>query len=158
MVDTMATRLRQLMKGARLSYEKFGLIAEVSPQAVQKWMNGGEVKEACIRKLADYFRVSPAFIRYGVEAPEGDLSKLREGNAKYAAELEPGAIELARLWMTLSKDRQEYLRDMVFLTAYTETRYPFLRRGIPTSPNYARFEVECEEDFERRARQRNLNL
>ena len=140
------------MEDSHLSYEKFGAIAGVSPQAVLKWMNGGEVKEAGLRKIADRFKVSPAYLRYGIDA-EPNLNKVREKNAKYADELSNQAIEVARLWMSLSEDRKGYVMDLVQITAYTESRFPFLRRGIPATTSYAKFEVACEEDIQARVRQ-----
>ena len=158
MVETMAGRLRKLMEDSHLRYEKFGAIAGVSAQAVLKWMNGGEVKEAGLRKIADRFRVSPAYLRYGIDAPHPNLVKVQENNAKYASELSPHAIELARLWMSLSEDRKGYVRDLVQITAYTESRFPFLRRGIPATTSYAKFEVACEEDIQARIRQGDLKF
>lgn len=158
MVDTMADRLRKLMGDPPMSYEKLGAIAGVTAQAVQKWMNGGEVKEAGLRKIADHFRVSPAYLRYGIDAPHPNLNKVRENNAQYSSELSAQAIELARLWMSLSEDRKGYVRDLVQITSYTESRFPFLRRGIPATVSYAKFEVACEEDIQARIRQGDLKF
>lgn len=149
----MAARLKLLMDSKGLSLEQFGALADVTAQAAQKWMTGGELKEESILKLAEKLKVSPAFIRYGIEAPHPNLQRAMENNAKYSGDLSHTAIEVARLWMSLSEDRQDYIRDLVQITAYTESRFPFLRRGIPSTPSYAKFEVGCEEDMQARVRQ-----
>jgi transcriptional regulator with XRE-family HTH domain len=141
MVEKMADRLRQL-KGD-LSYEAFGALAGVSAQSVQKWMAGGNVKDATLRKLlnSEHFKgrgITLEWIRYGdtiaaTKAQEGGLSQL--------------ALEVARQWTELSEDRRDWFRDLIFTMRFVEKRFPAMRKGRPRGESYTNMELAFERDM-----------
>lgn len=132
------------MKGEHLSYEKFGAVAGVSAQAVQKWLNGGDVKEISVQKLSRHYKVAAAWIRYGVGVQPGT----EEAPAAYAVgELSAIAVDVAAKWMTLSLDRQDAFRDMIFTTHWMEARFPAMRKGRPKGETYGQLELAIEKDF-----------
>jgi phage repressor protein C with HTH and peptisase S24 domain len=66
--QTMGDRLRELM--GDLSYEAFGELAGVSAQAVQKWLNGGNITDRSLERLLRHepYRsrgVTKEWVRYG---------------------------------------------------------------------------------------------
>lgn len=138
MVETMAARLKQLKEREKKSYEAFGAIAGVSAQAVQKWMVGGDVKEANLSKLGRYFKVTPMWIRYGVDVAQ---------QADAAGIISPLARDIANRWMALSDDRQEWFRDLIFTTHWIERRFPTMRKGRPRGEHYAAFEAGVEREM-----------
>lgn len=137
MVESVADRLRQLMEREQLSYEKFGAIAGVSAQAVQKWMKGGKIKSENVEPIARYFRVSPAWILYGQHeiagTHDGDLSSL--------------ALDVARRWQDLSSERQDSFRDLIFTMHFIENRFPAMRKGRPKGESYDKLEAAFERDM-----------
>jgi transcriptional regulator with XRE-family HTH domain len=148
MVETMAKRLRQLVKREGLSLEKFGDLAGVSATSAHKWLNGGDVKEANVKKLAAHFGVTPAWIRYGQQA----AIEAHEAVDKYSPGLPATAIEVATRWMTLSTERQDALREIIFTMSYIESKFPSMRRSRPSGESYDSIETAFEKDLKRAAR------
>lgn len=73
MVETMADRLRELM--GEMTYEEFGELAGVSAQAVQKWMNGGNISDKNLDALLKHppfkkRRATKEWVRYGAGATQ----------------------------------------------------------------------------------------
>jgi transcriptional regulator with XRE-family HTH domain len=145
MVEAMADRLRKLMKSQGLSYEKFGAIAGVSAQAVQKWFAGGDAKDGPLAKLATHFKVTVAWIRYGDEKAKPSA---REASANYGG-LPPAAVDLVTRWMGLSPDRQDALREIIFTMHWVEKRFPAMTRARLKGYSYD----ELEHAFEKTLRQ-----
>src|SRR6185369_3478622 len=137
MVEGMAKRLKKLQKDSGLSLDTFGDIAGVSAQAVQKWMAGGDVKEAHLVKIAKYFKTEVAWIRYGIDASA----------ARNVDGLSSLARAVAERWSTLSADRQEWFRDLIFTTSWMEQRFPAMRKGRPRGEHYDQLETAIEKDF-----------
>jgi hypothetical protein len=70
--QTMADRLREMM--GDMTYEAFGELAGVSAQAVQKWMNGGNLTDRTLERLLSSppfrgSRYTKEWIRYGTRSP-----------------------------------------------------------------------------------------
>jgi transcriptional regulator with XRE-family HTH domain len=141
MVDNdMAGRLKQL-KGD-LSYEKFGELAGVSATSVMKWMKGGNVTDASLRRLIAHEPyksqgITVEWIRYGAtkaEATRGGLTML--------------AADVAEKWMQLSPERQDWFRDLIFTMHFMESRFPAMRKGRPKGEHYSGFETAVERDMQ----------
>lgn len=137
MVESMASRLQQLR--GDLSYEKFGDIAGVSSTAVMKWLAGGNAKDPPLRKIAARYGTTVEWIRYGTNAlpgiaqPHGDLTQL--------------AVDIAQRWMSLSSERQEWFRDLIFTIHFVEKRFPAMRKGRPKGESYTNLEAAFERDM-----------
>lgn len=143
----MATRLRNLKDSQALSYEKFGEIAGVSAQSVMKWLKGGDAKEINLIKLAKHFGVNAAWIRYGDIDPKLLSAKGAAGYGESLILLSPIARDIAAKWNSLSADRQEWFRDLLFTTHWMEKRFPAMRKGRPRGESYDALEAAFERDF-----------
>lgn len=137
----MAGRLRQL-KG-EMSLEQFGALAGVSATSAMKWLKGGDVKDATLRRLIAHepFRsqgVTVEWIRYGQE---------RTIHPDAAQGLSLMAIDLATRWMALSPDRQDWFRDLIFTMHFMEARFPAMKKGRPKGEHYSGFESAVERDM-----------
>lgn len=81
----MSTRIQELM-GEDSPYDaarKFSLRGvSVSPQAIYKWLAGGNIDEERLSMLCEIYGSEPAFIRYGIRTQEA----LRNGE-RAAADL-----------------------------------------------------------------------
>lgn len=69
--ETFKVRLKSLM--ASREGETLATVAEAcgcSPQAVHKWLNGGDIGYSYLRKLASRYGVNWVWLRYGDEAAE----------------------------------------------------------------------------------------
>lgn len=145
MVEKMAGRLRQL-KGD-MSLAAFGEIAGVSSTSAMKWLKGGNVKDEHLEKIAAHFRdrgITVHWLRYGGRV--GEESELDN--------FSPLALDVAKRWMALSPDRQEWFRDLIFTMSFVEERFPAMRKGRPRGEHYTALERAIERDM----RQLKLNL
>lgn len=142
MVDSMARRLKELKDREGLSHDSFGEIAGVSAQSVSKWLKGGDVEERNLAKIAKYFKVEPAWIRYGITAAldGNDLPHLARG--------------VAERWAELSAERQEWFRDLIFTVHWMERRFPVMKKGRPRGESYGAWEAAMD----REVRQLKLKL
>lgn len=135
----MAARLNS-MKGTR-SLDEFGRLAGVSAQAAMKWLNGGNVKDATLQRLVDSGpfcgRYTVEWIRYGDAIP----------SQQDASGLSLLAVDLAKRWMALSPDRQDWFRDLIYTMHFMESRFPAMRKGRPRGEHYAGFERAVEQDI-----------
>lgn len=146
MVETMADRLRQL-KG-EMSLEQFGALAGVSATSAMKWLKGGNVKDATLKRLLSHepFRgrgITVEWIRYGSQG-----LGLEEPATSGTAGLSVLAIDIARKWMRLSEDRQEWFRDLIFTMHFVEKRFPAMRKGRPKGESYTNLEAAFERDMQ----------
>lgn len=79
MLESFADRLKFLMERRRVTYQKVGDGIGRSAQAVHKWANGGNIDNRNLSRLAAFFEVSPAWLRFGEP-------RLGEPFAHYGAE------------------------------------------------------------------------
>lgn len=93
----MSTRIQELM-GEDSPYDaarKFSLRGvSVSPQAIYKWLAGGNIDEERLSMLCEIYGSEPAFIRYGIRTQEA----LRNGERAAATSPEintPASAKLA---------------------------------------------------------------
>lgn len=146
MVETVPDRLKKVMDGKGWGRGELADAAGVSLQAVHKWMHGGKISPAATKKLAKKAGVTEAWILFGDEAAPA--------TPEPAGGLSPIAVDLARRWMALSSERQEWFRDLIFTTHMVEERFPAIRKGRPKGEHYAAFEAAVEKDM----RQMKLKL
>jgi transcriptional regulator with XRE-family HTH domain len=66
-MEGFGERLRGLMSRQRISYHAMGDVVGVSGQAVHKWVKGGGISPEHVKTIANYFKVSPAFLFFGEE-------------------------------------------------------------------------------------------
>lgn len=135
----MAERLLNLRDREHLTNQQFAEIAGVSLQAVHKWIKGGDVKQVVLERLAKHFKVKPSWIRYG---DVGEFAADANGS-----DLSPLAVDVARRWMMLSPERQEWFRDLIFTLAFIEKRFPAMRKGRPRGESYDALERAFEHDM-----------
>lgn len=66
-MEGFGERLKGLMSRRQISYHAMGNIVGVSGQAVHKWVKGGGISPGYVKTIANYFKVSPAFLFFGEE-------------------------------------------------------------------------------------------
>jgi transcriptional regulator with XRE-family HTH domain len=75
---TFPERLKQLLKDKDETAANLARVIEVSPQAVGKWLRGGDINFDTLRKVANYLNVNWVWLRYGPAA----LEELQKENEK----------------------------------------------------------------------------
>jgi transcriptional regulator with XRE-family HTH domain len=138
--ETMADRLREMAEG--LSLEEFGALAGVTAQAALKWLKGGNVKDATLAKLVSHPRFNGTgwtveWVRYGT----------MPGKTAAPKELSMMAIDVARRWMALSAERQDFLRDLIFSMSFMESRFPAMKKVRPKGEHWAGFESALQREM-----------
>ncbi|MFT4064386.1 helix-turn-helix domain-containing protein [Paraburkholderia sp.] len=81
--DTFPGRLRQLLKERNEKAASLARAVEVTPQAVGKWLKGGDIGFDVLRRVANHFGVNWVWLRYGQEA----LDALQKEKASTADEM-----------------------------------------------------------------------
>lgn len=131
-VAPLAARVVQLLANDTLSEtsRKLAFVGvTVSPAAISKWKNGGNITDANIDALARVYKTTPEWIKYGT-GPRQTLSESQEAAAELAndpaihEELE-AAIEFLRFRVQrnplLSKDPAVMARYFRLMDAITKT-------------------------------------
>ena len=74
--STLKERIRLLMHRDKLSYRQLADIAEVTEQAVYKWLTSGNISDQTALRLSEKFAVDWIWLKHGITRIEPDL--LRE--------------------------------------------------------------------------------
>ena len=69
----MKERIRLLMHRDKLSYNRLAEIAEVTEQAVYKWLSSGNISDQTALRLAEKFMVDWIWLKHGITRIEPDL-------------------------------------------------------------------------------------
>lgn len=159
MVETMADRIRELLKSKRLTYEALGAIGGVTPQAVQKWLSGGDIKQSTLVKLAQHFDTTPGWLKYGERAPERNFAA-KQGVQEYSTTgLTPEGTEIALAWERLSLSKKRIYRECILRDAALLTVMPWLNNmAEPHTKSYQAIIESIQADYERHIKQLNLDL
>lgn len=54
---------------------------------------------------------------------------------------------MGRKWQSLSPDRQEWFRDLIFTMHFVEKRFPAMKKGRPKGESYSNLERAIEQDM-----------
>lgn len=153
MVDSLTDRLRKLKGEASLA--AFGDLAGVSAQAAKKWMDGGNVADKHLAKIAAAKGVSLHWLRYGDEA--------RKPAPASASELSAEAIEIARAWMRLPDYKRKGYAQGIMVDAAVVEVFPEIERAMrlaatAADPAYHKFTERFSRARETMKRQLELDL
>lgn len=139
-----ATPLAALMHARSVSANQLAKATGLPQPTISRIANGStkEPKVASLRILADYFGVRPDQLRdFGTTANEAEP-------ARYGREQLPAlAHDIAKRWLSLSSDRQEWFRDLIFNMAFMEERFPAMRKGRPKGESYTALEKALVQDM-----------
>lgn len=139
----LKTPLAALMKARGISDNELARALFMPQPTISRIASGvtKEPKEKTLRAVADYFGVTTDQLR-GFAAPAGGPS------AKHSREQLPAlAHDIAKRWLALSPERQEWFRDLIFTMAFMEERFPAMRKGRPRGESYAHLEQAIETDM-----------
>lgn len=139
----LKTPLAALMKARGISDNQLAKALFMPQPTVSRIASGvtKEPKEATLRAIADYFGVTTDQLR-------GFAAKSGEPAGKYSREQLPAlAHDIAKRWLALSPERQEWFRDLIFTMAFMEERFPAMRKGRPRGESYAHLERAIETDM-----------
>lgn len=145
-------RVRKAREYAQLSQTGLAQILGVKQQAVQYLENPknaarGSRHTAAIARACG---VSDEWLETGRGAMiTGSVPGLgvREHEPPHYPGASGEALQVAAAWDKLSPNAQEWMRDMIFIVATAERKYPWLRRGRPKSETYDEFERRMEQNF-----------
>lgn len=127
--------------------------AKVTREMARRYTEGGAIPDLNKMKLiANWLEVRLPWLRDG----EGQKRDDAAGAVHLAAQpegtyLTEAAIEIARVFMKLPTERQEWFRDLMCLEAAIATHYPWLIFGRPRRESYDQYEKRVERDLLRRA-------
>lgn len=76
MMDEWGNRLASVLRHRRISQRKLSGELDVTPQAVSKWVSGGEIEHLTLRQMADFLEVNWAWLRYGESALAASVKHL----------------------------------------------------------------------------------
>jgi transcriptional regulator with XRE-family HTH domain len=150
LVKRMSARGMQSARNAKSGVDVGPLAkaAGVSREMARRYTQGSAVPDVDrMKKIADWLEVRVTWLRDGEgtadesTAPHG----VRETGAQpYMPE---EALEIARVWMKLPKERREWFRDLMCLEAVVANHYPWLMFGRPRSESYRDYERRVERDL-----------
>ncbi len=86
-LPTLALRLRSLQKHLAVSQAKLAAKAGITPQAMTKWLKGGEAKEANLRRLAEKAGVDFRDLRDGQQEPHRPDLTTQQGREAWRLQL-----------------------------------------------------------------------
>jgi DNA-binding XRE family transcriptional regulator len=148
-MDAFARRLKKARAHAGLSQADLARVLGVKPQAIQYLeqesnnARGSKHTSAIARACA----VDAMWLSTGRGTMLLEKKQMAaQDQAAYNA-LPPEAYQVARAWMKLSPANQEVFRQMVFVHAAIDQRYPWLRRGRPSTETYDQFEKRVEQNL-----------
>lgn len=153
MVESLTDRLRKL-KG-EMSLAAFGELAGVSAQAAKKWMDGGNVADKHLSKIAGAKGVSLHWLRYGDES--------RKPEPESAADLTREAVEVARAWMRLPDYKRRGYAQGIMVDAAVVEVFPEIERAMrlaatAADPAYHKFTEKFSKARDTMKRQLELDL
>lgn len=147
---TYAHRLKEAREHAKISQPELARRLDVKQQAISYLENpksaarGSKYTAAIARECgvnADWLASGRGSMLDGIEHTRAE--QLR---ATYDA-LSDEAKQVAIAWSNLSPDMQASTREILFMLATAEKRYPWLRRGRPKGESYADYERRMEQNF-----------
>lgn len=121
--------------------------SKVTREMARRYTEGTAIPDANkMAVIADWLNVRVAWLRDGEGAMRNAAHTARQDSAAYG--VGEDALEIARVWSRLSEDNRFLLRDMMFMLALAERRYPWLRRGRPGGETYDEWERRQQRAFE----------
>jgi transcriptional regulator with XRE-family HTH domain len=121
--------------------------ARVSREMARRYVEGEAVPDLeRVVRIAEWLGVRVAWLLYG----EGSRAAAGQAAAEPGApheELTAEAREVGRVWSRLSADTRSVMREVLFLLALGEKRFPWLRRGRPSGETYDQWEKRQEQNF-----------
>lgn len=139
--------------------------AGVTREMARRYVSGQALPDPDrMAKIADALHRRVAWLRDG-EGPENPDAAPRVAESPRAfygapagALADEAALEIARVWSTLTPARQQWFRQMLFVEAAVSRIMPWLNMMPPTGERYEQFENRAREDFARIAKQLQLDL
>lgn len=141
----LATPLAALMRARGISDNQLARALGIPQPTISRIASGKtkEPKASTLRSIADYFGVRTDDLReFAVE-----VKTSAPGQRHRDQPLPTLAQDIARRWMSLSPDRQEWFRDLIFTMAFMEERFPAMRKGRPKGETYSALERAIVEDM-----------
>lgn len=127
--------------------------AKVTREMARRYTEGNAVPNLDkMHVIAEWLGVRLPWLRDGDDPKQ--LSAVLD--TRHAAQPEAGylseaAVEIARVFMKLPKERQEWFRDLMSLEAVVASQYAWLMIGRPQKESYDQYEKRVERDILRLA-------
>lgn len=135
------TPLSRLMESAGISDNALARLLDMKQPTISRIASGvsKHPDEATLDPIARYFNVTTAHLR-----GKDPLSALI---GRGEDPLTPLAQDVGRKWQSLSPDRQEWFRDLIFTMHFVEKRFPAMKKGRPKGESYSNLERAIEQDM-----------
>lgn len=121
--------------------------ARVTREMARRYTEGTAIPDVNrMKMIAEWLGVRLAWLRDGEGEMRSPGLAVREPDpAGYGINGE--AREVALAWQKLSPETRGVMRDVIFMLASGERRFPWLRRGRPVGETYAQWEHRQEQNF-----------
>lgn len=148
-MPTYAARLKRAREHAKLNQTGLADELGLKPQAIQYLENPSNNARGS-KHTANIARICGVNAHWletgkGTMLAEGHAAK--QPDAEYEA-LPREAREVARAFTKLSTGNQHWVRDMIFMLAAVDTRFPWFRRGKPSGKSYEAYERGIEQNYQ----------
>ena len=145
-MPTYATRLKAAREHRGLSQTDLALALNIKPQAIQ-YLENPNKKARGSKHTAGIARVCGVDANWLASGDGRMLANMaREPAAAYDA-LSDDARQIASAWSRLSSEHQQWIKELIYLFATVNQRFPWLRRGRPKSETYNAYERRMEENY-----------
>lgn len=99
------------------------------------------------QKFARLFGVAPTEIRPDLVHAAYTLGEATALTAREGPPLSEEAIEIARVFEGAQPQTRDMIRDVVYMFAFVDKRYPWMRRGRPKGESYTNYEKRMVQNI-----------
>ena len=121
--------------------------ATVSREMARRYTEGLALPDAeKMQGICSWLGVRVPWLRDGEGSPVATTPHVGQDSPAAYFNLPPDAVEIARVWMKLPRDRRQWFRDLMCLEAVVANHYPWLVFGRPKSESYTEYERRIERE------------
>jgi len=149
-MPTYAARLKRARKHKGLNQTELAALLGLKPQAIQ-YLEEEKNAARGSKHTANIARICGVDAHW-LASGEGQMlladNKVQQQEATYGPGGANDAREVAIAWSKLSPGNQQWVREMVFILAAVDTRFPWFRRGRPAAKSYDVYERGIETNYQ----------
>lgn len=152
-------RLRTMAKVAGIGVADIKTRLGVTYEMARRyWLGYAKPRGKKMEMLAKLALTTPAYLEYGDEEHGAPLLTEQDRPPYEAAALSHEAVDVAKAWSRLSKEKQLMYRIAIFRDAAAEKVCPWLIVGRPDKESYDQFEARVQAGYDHHLKQLELPL